>query len=164
MCFIATVNFMRAVKLSGGVCCQQSCCLNQRFINIPSTHPPTPTTPQKWRKKLMKFGFPPLPEAWEYDLFRVSLWNDKSLGGIEMQQSLCVSMFALNFLHWLGLKEQWVRFILPHNTKNDLNISSVEYRWMPVTQNIPQQVFRTSGYCTAGYLNSFPLNVCSLCY
>lgn len=28
MCFIATVNFMRAVKLSGGVCCQQSCCLN----------------------------------------------------------------------------------------------------------------------------------------
>lgn len=82
MCFIATVNFMRAVKLSGGVCCQRSCCLNQRFNNAPP--------PQKKKKgRKGRWSLVPLRPSERHSCH---ILNDKSSGGIEMQRSLPVSM------------------------------------------------------------------------
>lgn len=107
MCFIATVNFMRAVKLSGGVCCQRSCCLNQRFNNAP------PPKKKKKAEKVDEVWFPSGPR----NATRATFWMINPQVGLKCSDHCLYRCLALNFLHWLRLKGQWGRFIAAHNGK-----------------------------------------------
>lgn len=80
-------------------------------------------------------------------------WNDGSWGGIEMQPSAsCIDVSHPNFLHWLRLEGQRVRFIPPHSRKWPLHISRGvidRHRWPK--KNTEASLFGTSVQHTSGF-------------
>lgn len=112
--------------------------IKQLRLAIYSNRPPEKT---KIREMWMNFGLLWAPRPWRWHA-SPGMMNPRA--ELNCSDHLPYRCSALNFPHWLTLKGQWVRFILPHNRKWLQRYQQWSYWSAPVTQKALAQVLGMS--------------------